>query len=378
MHLNDATFYNVNKCLLIDGTSSSGGSINMIDFVWSNGHCAASQGSNPKPWDLTFVSQSHFKGGTIYFYPDTTNAGASFTSVTFTDFMGNIFLPGTTASSLDGWKFSGASVGNRLVGNFISGFGNCLIFSASNDTANYYGGNSFDTCATAPVSDTGTANADGGNMAASSSVVSKRNTLFAAAVGVLSADSAGALTGLSNSMTIAGHTVALGGSQAIACGDLSNGATGCSTATGTSGATLPLLNGTNTWASAQTFAGGVGITGGSFVGNGQLYKDPNQGLAVVGVAGLVNDFNVLTPSGGAFLMHTPTGTNYVKFDAPAVLGDGYTVATLPSTAAAGKVTGARTYVTDQLTTCVATGAALTGGGAVVCPAFYNGSAWVGG
>jgi hypothetical protein len=44
MHLNDATFYNVNKCLLIDGTSSSGGSINMIDFAWSNGHCAASQG----------------------------------------------------------------------------------------------------------------------------------------------------------------------------------------------------------------------------------------------------------------------------------------------------------------------------------------------
>lgn len=38
-----------------------------------------------------------------------------------------------------------------------------------------------------------------------------------------------------------------------ACADLSNGATGCSTATGTSGATIPLLNGTNTWSGAQSF-----------------------------------------------------------------------------------------------------------------------------
>lgn len=37
-----------------------------------------------------------------------------------------------------------------------------------------------------------------------------------------------------------------------ACGDLSNGATGCSTATGTSGATLPLLNGTNVWSGQQS------------------------------------------------------------------------------------------------------------------------------
>lgn len=39
----------------------------------------------------------------------------------------------------------------------------------------------------------------------------------------------------------------------LACTDLSNGATGCSTATGTSGATLPLLNAANTWSGVQTF-----------------------------------------------------------------------------------------------------------------------------
>jgi hypothetical protein len=51
---------------------------------------------------------------------------------------------------------------------------------------------------------------------------------------------------------------------------------------------------------------------------------------------------------------------------------GYTVAGLP----AGTV-GMRAYVTDQTTACVAAGAALTGGGAITCPVFYNGSAWVG-
>ena len=43
-----------------------------------------------------------------------------------------------------------------------------------------------------------------------------------------------------------------------ACADLSNGATGCSTAVGTSGATLPVLNGTNTWGGTQTFGTVVG------------------------------------------------------------------------------------------------------------------------
>lgn len=42
----------------------------------------------------------------------------------------------------------------------------------------------------------------------------------------------------------------VGGSQ-ISCSSLSNGATGCSTATGTSGGTIPLLNGANTWSECR-------------------------------------------------------------------------------------------------------------------------------
>lgn len=52
----------------------------------------------------------------------------------------------------------------------------------------------------------------------------------------------------------------------------------------------------------------------------------------------------------------------------------YTVATLPAV----NVAGSRAHVTDQLTACVATGVAITGGGALVCPVFNNGVAWVGG
>ena len=65
---------------------------------------------------------------------------------------------------------------------------------------------------------------------------------------------------------------------------------------------------------------------------------------------------------------TFTGT----LNAPLLRTSGYTVATLP----AGAV-GDRAYVTDQLTTCATAGAALTGGGSVVCPVFHNATTWVG-
>ena len=56
------------------------------------------------------------------------------------------------------------------------------------------------------------------------------------------------------------------------------------------------------------------------------------------------------------------------------ISTGYTVASLPTV----HVAGARAHVTDQLTTCAAIGVAPTGGGALTCPVFDNGTAWVGG
>jgi hypothetical protein len=74
-------------------------------------------------------------------------------------------------------------------------------------------------------------------------------------------------------------------------------------------------------------------------------------------------------SDGAGANVTFNGKSYT-FATPVKTG-GYTVATLP----AGTV-GMRAYVTDALAPAFLT--ALVGGGAVNCPAFYNGAAWVAG
>lgn len=72
---------------------------------------------------------------------------------------------------------------------------------------------------------------------------------------------------------------------------------------------------------------------------------------------------------------TGTGTNVVTDNQPTIkepiIGTGYTVGALPT----GSI-GMRTYVTDALAPVFLT--TLTGGGSVVCPAFYNGTAWVAG
>jgi hypothetical protein len=83
----------------------------------------------------------------------------------------------------------------------------------------------------------------------------------------------------------------------------------------------------------------------------------------------------LTNQDGAVSSATPVieidkTTLQASFGAP-IVHKGYTVATLPA-----GVTGARAYVTDATApTFLGT---LTGGGSVVCPVFYNGSAWVSG
>lgn len=77
-----------------------------------------------------------------------------------------------------------------------------------------------------------------------------------------------------------------------------------------------------------------------------------------------------------FLFRTIAGTELMKVEAARITADiplrlkGYTVATLP----AGTV-GDNAYVTDALAPTFL--AAVVGGGAVVTPVFFNGSAWVG-
>jgi hypothetical protein len=60
---------------------------------------------------------------------------------------------------------------------------------------------------------------------------------------------------VNSSLTVAGHSVALGGTQAIACADLSNGGTACAQNIGTSGANVGLLNANNTINGNNSYGG---------------------------------------------------------------------------------------------------------------------------
>lgn len=106
--------------------------------------------------------------------------------------------------------------------------------------------------------------------------------------------------------------------------------------------------------SHATYPGDV-VAGISSTSGGRFRVNSN------GIAGGGTDWAVVS-STGLVVTGAISATTTIKTQ-------GYTVATLP----AGS-TGMRAYVTDATTPTW--NAALTGGGAVVCPVFYNGTAWV--
>jgi hypothetical protein len=150
--------------------------------------------------------------------------------------------------------------------------------------------------------------------------------------------------------------------------------------------TLPASNG---YAAAQGTIGSgstVTIQNGFLAEASLIGAASNRGFASLNAAAVTagkthlafyTDQNVATGGGTTFAYYAG-GTAPSAFFAPVKIGGGTTVVNLPATAAGGAVAGARSYVTDQLTACVAPGAAITGGGALTCPVFYNGAAWVGG
>jgi hypothetical protein len=107
----------------------------------------------------------------------------------------------------------------------------------------------------------------------------------------------------------------------------------------------------------QAFNDALNITS-----NGQpdgLYLATGSGNTILGTTGTNSNINLrLAASGsGSIIANSPIITN------------GYTVGTLPS----GQI-GARAHVTDATACTFMSG--ITGGGSIVCPVFFNGSAWV--
>lgn len=125
-----------------------------------------------------------------------------------------------------------------------------------------------------------------------------------------------------------------------------------------------VANGTGT---ASTLALGVAGTNWLMV--------TTAGLTAFGSSvAATSSFPALKRSSAILVSRLADDSANAAFEAATLDTDGFAIASLP---AAG-VTGRRTYVTDQLTTCAAVGVALTPGGAAICPVFDNGTIWVGG
>jgi hypothetical protein len=145
-------------------------------------------------------------------------------------------------------------------------------------------------------------------------------------------------------------------------GGFSNAVSGTDYAPATSGGSILYGNGAGGFSNV-TIGSGLSFVGGTLSGSSSMVY-PGVGIP-----------NSTGTAWGTSYSVTGTGTNVVLDNKPTIkepiIGTGYTVATLP----AGTI-GMRSYVTDALAPVFL--AALTGGGAVKCPVFHNGTAWVAG
>ena len=150
-------------------------------------------------------------------------------------------------------------------------------------------------------------------------------------------------------------------------------------------ASLSMLAGSATTATGFIASGSISPTTGSVtITNRYGFFDGALGVGnSTGTATVTNYYGLYLngPSVGAngtvtnrwgIYQGDTTGTNYLA--APTKITNGYTVATLPTGAAAA--VGMRAYVTDALAPTFL--GVVVGGGAVVTPVFHNGVAWVAG
>lgn len=161
--------------------------------------------------------------------------------------------------------------GNHL--NYTSGTG----FSCG--TSDSHGGTVTSIATTSPITggtitSTGTIACATCATTTNGGAISGTAPIAVSAAGVISGGGLGTVTG-----ALKGN-----GSGTItqaACTDLSNGATGCSTATGTSGATIPLLNAANTWSGIQSFNSSDFVLKGSSSGTTTVNSGAAAGSSVL-------------------------------------------------------------------------------------------------
>jgi len=110
------------------------------------------------------------------------------------------------------------------------------------------------------------------------------------------------------------------------------------------------------------FTGEVEVTGANFKTNGNLVFTSGNGIVAPNNGGIT--FQADNPIAPGWISNTNIKATFYKTTV-------YTVATLPIT---GVITGTYTTVSDALTPTYLT--PVVGGGAIVCPVFYDGTNWV--
>jgi hypothetical protein len=202
--------------------------------------------------------------------------------------------------------------------------------------------------------------------------------------GVLIFKNPNAFTGTTANLTLAGGgIITLGGCFQVLTGNSIGGV--CESGNSSN---FVRLRATGTeqsiYASSNTLTMGISTATNGATATAHTLKAPNATGTTSTGGNLTIAGGTGTSAGGSVIISTAATTTQATavtvnkdgvttFAKPPVLPV-YTVATLPATAAAGMVQGAHAVVTDA--TAPTYLGALTGGGAVVCPVFYNGTAWV--
>jgi hypothetical protein len=165
--------------------------------------------------------------------------------------------------------------------------------------------------------------------------------------------------------------VAPAGSTGSAQNSLSTALTIASTGAVSVGSTLSLLPATvifTDWNGYFGWSGGTSIRHNSST---EAIRLIFGGTEMVEFGGSTSSFPALKRSSTILQTKLADDSAYAPFEANTIrTATAYTVATLPAAGSAGR----RAYVTDA--TAPTFLGALTGGGAVVCPVFDNGTAWV--
>lgn len=232
----------------------------------------------------TDFAVAHAANSVTFNLPDASATARGAVTIGTQTFAGAKTFSSTIVGSVNGNAATATTATNATNGTTVAVSNSASyfpLFAASSSNSNQPF--NLDTTFTYnPSTDTVTATNFAGNATTSSST----------------SGNAATATALQNARTIAGVSFNGTANIAIACAGLSNGATGCSTATGTSGATIPLLNGTNTWSAVQTYSAGQIVLGTHVVINQVAIQSFSAGGTYTPTTGMVYAIAELCGSGG--------------------------------------------------------------------------------